>query len=52
MREAARMQGFPDWFVFHPTKWHSFRMLGNSVSPAVSYGLLRRIAPQLHASLA
>ena len=52
VREAARMQGFPDWFVFHPTKWHSFRMLGNSVSPAVSHGLLRRIAPQLHASLA
>lgn len=52
VREAARMQGFPDWFVFHPTKWHSFRMLGNSVSPAVSYGLLARIAPKMHASLA
>ena len=52
VREAARMQGFPDWFVFHPTKWHSFRMLGNSVSPAVAHGLLARIAPRLHASLA
>jgi DNA (cytosine-5)-methyltransferase 1 len=44
VREAARLQGFPDWFVFHPTKWHSFRMIGNSISPAVSHGLLARIA--------
>ncbi|MNJ27776.1 Modification methylase AplI [compost metagenome] len=36
VREAARLQGFPDWFVFHPTIWHSFRMIGNSVSPIMS----------------
>ncbi|MCW0137280.1 DNA cytosine methyltransferase [Escherichia coli] len=24
VREAARLQGFLDWFVFHHTKWHSF----------------------------
>jgi DNA (cytosine-5)-methyltransferase 1 len=40
VREAARLQGFPDWFVFHPTKWHSFRMIGNSVSPVVSRAIL------------
>lgn len=34
-REAARLQGFPDWFQFAPTKWHSFRQIGNSVSPIV-----------------
>ncbi|MGH6608769.1 MAG: DNA cytosine methyltransferase [Burkholderiaceae bacterium] len=39
-REAARLQGFPDWFVFNPTKWHSFRQIGNSVSPIVSENLL------------
>lgn len=39
VREGARLQGFPDWFVFHPTKWHSFRMIGNSVSPIVSTAL-------------
>lgn len=44
VREAARLQGFPDWFVFHPTKWHSFRMLGNSVSPIVARGLFASIA--------
>lgn len=41
VREAARLQGFPDWFVFHPTKWHSFRMIGNSVSPIVSEFILK-----------
>ena len=35
-REAARLQGFPDWFRFHPTIWHSFRMIGNSVSPILA----------------
>jgi DNA (cytosine-5)-methyltransferase 1 len=42
-REAARLQGFPDWFLFHPTKWHSFRQIGNSVSPIVAERILRKI---------
>jgi DNA (cytosine-5)-methyltransferase 1 len=42
-REAARLQGFPDWFQFHSTKWHSFRQIGNSVSPFVAEALLRRL---------
>ena len=42
-REAARLQGFPDWFVFHPTKWHSFRQIGNSVSPIVAEELFGRV---------
>jgi len=40
VREAARLQGFPDWFCFHKAKWHSFRMIGNSVSPLVAKSLL------------
>lgn len=39
-REAARLQGFPDWFRFHATKWHSFRQIGNSVSPLVAEAML------------
>lgn len=39
-REAARLQGFPDWFVFNPTKWHAFRQIGNSVSPIVAEHLI------------
>lgn len=43
LREAARLQGFPDWFIFHKTKWHSFRQIGNSVSPIVAEALLKII---------
>lgn len=46
-REAARLQGFPDWFVFNPTKWHSFRQIGNSVSPLVAEGLLTVIRKKI-----
>jgi DNA (cytosine-5)-methyltransferase 1 len=49
VREAARLQGFPDRFLFHPTVWHSFRMIGNSVSPIAAEALLSvvrsKIAP-------
>ena len=46
-REAARLQGFPDWYRFAPSKWHSFRMIGNSVSPFVSEFLFSRIRERL-----
>ena len=46
-REAARLQGFPDWFQFHPTKWHSFRQIGNSVSPILAERVLAVIARAL-----
>lgn len=46
-REAARLQGFPDWFVFHRTKWHSFRQIGNSVSPIVATSLLSVIKDKI-----
>ena len=42
-REAARLQGFPDWFQFDETKWHSFRQIGNSVSPLVSEYVMQRV---------
>jgi DNA (cytosine-5)-methyltransferase 1 len=46
-REAARLQGFPDWFQFHPTKWHSFRQIGNSVSPILGEAVLKNIEHKL-----
>ena len=49
-REAARLQGFPDWFQFSPTKWHSFRQLGNSVSPILAEQILRQVAIALGAT--
>jgi DNA (cytosine-5)-methyltransferase 1 len=42
-REAARLQGFPDWFQFDDTKWHAFRQIGNSVSPLVAEVILKKI---------
>lgn len=47
VREAARLQGFPDWFKFHSTIWHSFRMIGNSVSPPLARSILDDFARQL-----
>ena len=41
VREAARLQGFPDWFEFCNTKWHSHRMIGNSVSPVFASAIMR-----------
>ncbi len=46
-REAARLQGFPDWFLLHRTKWHSFRQIGNSVSPIVAEAILSAIAKKI-----
>lgn len=46
-REAARLQGFPDWFQFAPSKWHSFRQIGNSVSPFVAEAILSVIASKI-----
>ena len=36
VREAARLHSYPDWFRFHPTKWHGFRQIGNSVPPLLA----------------
>jgi DNA (cytosine-5)-methyltransferase 1 len=46
-REAARLQGFPDWFQFAPSKWHSFRQIGNSVSPIVAESILKIVHDHL-----
>ena len=46
-REAARLQGFPDWYLLPDTIWHSFRQLGNSVSPIVAEKILSVIFQKL-----
>ncbi len=35
-RECARIQTFPDWWEFHPAKWHGNRMVGNAVPPKLA----------------
>lgn len=46
-REAARLQGFPDWFKLPETIWHSFRQIGNSVSPIAAEQVLSAIFQKL-----
>lgn len=46
-REAARLQGFPDWFELPETIWHSFRQIGNSVSPIAAEAILKVIYDKL-----
>lgn len=47
VREAARLQGFPDHFKFHPTIWHSFRMIGNSVSPIIARAIFSALSKRI-----
>lgn len=47
VREGARLQGFPDDFRFHPTIWHSFRMIGNSVSPIIAEAIFSMIKSKI-----
>ena len=46
-REVARLQGFPDWYKLPETIWHSFRQIGNSVSPIAAERVLSAIFQKL-----
>jgi DNA (cytosine-5)-methyltransferase 1 len=47
VREAARLQSFPDGFVFRGSMNAGFRQIGNAVPPLLAYALARQIRSQL-----
>ena len=48
VREAARLHSYPDWFMFHATKWHGFRQIGNSVPPLLAQAVAQEILRALN----
>jgi DNA (cytosine-5)-methyltransferase 1 len=47
VREAARLQSFPDGFEFCGSMNAGFRQIGNAVPPLLAYALAREISKQL-----
>lgn len=47
VREAARLQSFPDWFEFSGTETHQYNQIGNAVAPNFAYHLASNIKRHL-----
>jgi DNA (cytosine-5)-methyltransferase 1 len=52
VREAARLQSFPDGFVFFGTMNPAFRQIGNAVPPLMAYAIAETIRQTIEEALA
>ena len=46
-REAARLQGYPDTFIVHPSRHQAYKQFGNSVSVPVVTAVAKKIVEEL-----
>lgn len=47
VREAARLQSFPDWFQFYGSEENQFTQIGNAVPPMFAYRLAQSVIEYL-----
>lgn len=47
VREAARLQSFPDWYQFQGNETNQFNQIGNAVAPNFAYYLAKNIKDHL-----
>ena len=51
IREAARLQTFPDSFIFCGTKDKQYQQVGNAVPPIMAKAIAKKLASQLKRAL-